>query len=339
MHKKDNKTATRSSDELVFELKSIFEQPDAGLKKSARGQASKSSHKKASYSTNVRAENHPADDSAASSGKKKKLDTSYTKDARGMSHVQRKKNQTRRDLTKVVCAILTVLFVITAAAMFRSYTRIKTISVVGSQKYGEEQLLSLSGLKIGKSIFSYSADEVTYAMDSIPDIHTKSVKKSFPNRIEIIVEDVTARAALLGSNENYTVISADGYVMSIGSERPDGLLEVRGLSGCSFALNTYMDQTDRNIRTVGAIDLIKALDESGLKDSVLYIDVSSATYTVLGLKSNYEVVLGAITTAPDCLYAASEAYQRFLPVYPDGGTLNVYSNSSIVDFTPVEPIS
>ena len=353
MLKKGGRSALFPTSDPSFDMELPLSQRESRPEKGAAlGQASKTSRERKNYSgaahagrertgsgsaSSIKRRNRRAESGSASSVKRKKLDTSYTTEARGISHVQRKKKQAHRDIIKVICALLAVLFVIAAAALFKSLTRVKTIRVVGSNKYGEAQLLSLSGLMSGKSIFSYSVGEMREAMDSVSDVRTTSVKKVYPNRIEITVEDVTARAALLASNETYTVISADGYVMSIGGKKPDGLLEVRGLSGYSFALNTCIDKTDRNIRTVGVLELIKALDGSELKDSALYIDVSGATYTVIGLENNYKVVLGAITTAPDCLYAAAEAYRRFLPVYPDGGTLNVYSGSSIVDFTPAEP--
>lgn len=345
MHKKGRKASLFPTEDPVFEMESTAanaaDKPEKSKPKTSERNANASHTGRPS-----RGKNDPAGsvskkshENERSNGKKRKLDTSFTTDARGISHVQRKRKQTRRDLIKIVSAILAALFVLAAAALFRNFTVVKTITVSGSKKYGQDQLISLSGLQAGKSIFSYSAEEVTDAMNSVSDIHTKSVKKIFPNKIDIVVEDVVPRAALLGSNGNYTVISADGYVISIGENKPEGLLEVLGLAGYSFALNTYIDRTDRNIRTVGALELIKALDESELNESALYIDVSGATYTVLGLENNYKVVLGAITTAPECLYAAAEAYRRFLPVYPDGGTLNVFHGSTVVDFTPLDPKS
>lgn len=285
----------------------------------------------------AKADNHAAGSADKRQGKKKKLNTSGVENARGISHEERRRKQNLRDLLKILSAVLCVLLILAAISLFRSFTLVKSINVSGSKVYGEAQLISQSGLSTGKSIFSYSEKDIKAAMDSIPGIHTRSVKKAYPNRIDITVEDITERAAILGANGSYTVISADGYVLSIGSELPEGLTEIRGLTGYAFALNTHIDETDRNIRTVGALELIKAIDEYGCGDLVRSIDLSGAAYTSIELQGGFTAVLGAVNTAHECLPIAIAAYERFLPVYPGGGTINVFNGSSIVDFTPHKP--
>ncbi|MBR3298752.1 MAG: FtsQ-type POTRA domain-containing protein [Clostridia bacterium] len=326
LHKKGGRDTRFPTEDPVFEMESAQSAADASASPAGAGEKAGATD----------ARSRSARDKGKQRGKKKRkeLDTGFAHEARGISHERRRRKQNLRDLLKVLSVVFAILFIIAAISLFRRFTIVKTISVTGSKQYGSEQLVSLSGLSTGKSFFSYKQAELSAAVDSVYGVRTKSVRKVFPNRIEIAVEDVAARAAIMGVNGRCTIISADGYVLSVGSEKPEGLLEVRGLSGFSFAPGTYINRTERSIRTVGAIELIAAIDASDIAEKALYIDLSGSAYTVLGLENNYRVVLGAVTTASECLYAAGEAYRRFLPVYPEGGTINVFNGSSIVDFTP-----
>lgn len=329
LHKKRVRAAAFPSVDPKFEMESVNE-PDEGSKNTAVS-PSGASHARSSAKTEKK-------ERASSRGNKPpKLDTSGVADARGISHELRRRRQTRRDFIKVLSVLLCIALIVAAASLIKRYTTVKTINVSGSQLYGEAQLLSLAGLSTGQSIFSAKESELKAAIDSIPSIHTKSVKKVYPNRIDIVVEDVFARAYIPGANGKYTVISADGYVLNIADEPSGELLEIRGLAGYGFAPGSYINDSAHNIRTVGALKLIKAIDERGYSDLIRYIDLSGAVYTRIGLESGFTAVLGAVTTAPDCIDIAVSAYERFLPLYPNGGTINVFSGSSIVDFSPNAP--
>ncbi|MBR5948117.1 MAG: FtsQ-type POTRA domain-containing protein [Clostridia bacterium] len=333
LHKKSGRDASFPSVEPKFEMEAVLNQysdPAGDAQTSARPEAAEGSKTTAKRGSDRK-------ESSKHGKKARELNTSGVEDARGISHEQRRRRQTRRDLIKVLSILLCIVLLFAAAALIKRYTTVKTIGVSGSRLYSEDQILSLSGISIGRSIFKVDENELRGAIDSIPSIHVRSIRKVYPNRIEIQVEDVFARAFIPGANGKYTVISADGYVLSIVDEPEEGLLEVRGLASYGFSPGSYIDDSAHNIRTVGALKLIEAIDERGYSDLVHYIDLSGAVYTRLGLSYGYTAVLGAVTTAPDCIDIAISAYERFLPVYPDGGTINVFSGSSIVDFTPNLP--
>lgn len=334
LHKKGMRNASFPSVDPKFEMEPILNQEDGG---SSDAQPSSALPETDAASSTTSKRGSKRDGSSKHTKKARKLDTSGVEDARGISHEQRRRRQTRRDLIKVLCVLLCITMLFAAAALIKRYTTVKTITVSGSRLYGDAQILSIAGISTGQSIFKIDESELRSAIDSIPSVHTKSIRKVYPNKIEIQVEDVFARAYIPGANGKYTVISADGYVLSIVDEPEEGLLEIRGLAGYGFSPAAYIDDSAHNIRTVGALKLIKAIDERGYSDCVRYIDLSGAVYTRIGLDYGYIAVLGAVTTAPDCIDIAISAYERFLPVYPNGGTINVFSGSSIVDFTPNAP--
>ena len=64
------------------------------------------------------------------------------------------------------------------------------------------------------------------------------------------------------------------------------------------------------------------------------IDLASSAYVTITVGKNYTIVLGSISTAHECMETAAKAYEKFLPEYPNGGTIQVFPDSTVVDFTP-----
>lgn len=276
----------------------------------------------------------PAEKKARRTREEDELDTSYIPEARGISHEERRRRQTLHDLLRIGVIVLVICAV--AAGLFFAFraTIVRHISVTGSNVYGEAQILSMSGVRPGKSIFFYSEKQIKDDINSIPDLRVVSVKKAYPNDIGVVVADITAYAAILSPNGVYTLISDDGYVLSMGESSDHGLITIEGMTGIGFALNTYIDKQNNTIRTVGAVRLLQAIESSPLAPHVRSIDLSSSQYVTLTCDGDYSIVLGAISTAPECVETACTAYERFLPVYPGGGTIQVFRGSSVVDFTP-----
>lgn len=316
--------------------RSVKVKDNGGKKEKLRNKKSKKSDKGAKPADEKKGRKASGKRGKKGSADEDKLDTSSIALARGISHEERRRRQTRRDLIKIGCVLLALGLI--AAGLVYGYHRtiVEHISVTGSSHYGEAQLLSMSGIRAGRSIFFYSENSLRNDMNSIPDIRTVSVNKSMPNRIDIVVSDITASAAILSPNGVYTLISSDGYVLSMGESTNKGLITIEGMTGVGFALNTYIDRQNSTIRTVGAVRMIQAIENSPIKDKVRSIDLASSAYVTLSLDNNYTIVLGSLSTAPECVSQAAEAYERFLPVYPNGGTLHVFRGSTVVDFTPAE---
>ncbi|MBQ7060725.1 MAG: FtsQ-type POTRA domain-containing protein [Clostridia bacterium] len=264
------------------------------------------------------------------------IDSSYATDAPGFSNEEHRRRQNLRDLLKIGCIVLAVLAVIGAGVLYYNHTIVKTIRISGSEVYGEAQLLSMSGIRAGKNIYLYKEEQLRADMNSIHDIRTESVTKIMPDTISIVVSDITPAAAIRSPGGLYTLISSDGYVLSMGEASNRGLLTIEGMSGTGYALNTFIDRNNTSIRTVGAVSLIRAIGASTIAGKVLSIDLSNSACVSILLENNYKIVLGSISTAPECIETAARAYERFLPVYPNGGTVQVFRGSSIVDFTPAD---
>lgn len=262
------------------------------------------------------------------------LDTADTETAIGISHEEKRRRQNRRDALQILLTFVCVITLIALGFLIYKLTIVDDIAVVGSEKYSQAQILSISGIQKGDNILLYNLNDLIAHIDAIPELSAVSVRRVFPNRIEIVVADHDAKAALIAANGTYTLMDSDGFVLSTGQTDPRGLPVIHGLTGTGFALNTYITEENLNIRTQTALVLLNTIQESSLNGYVTSIDVANSSYVKLGLVSNFFIILGDCSHAADNIATAAKAYALFLPDYPDGGTINVFFGSTVVDFTP-----
>lgn len=262
------------------------------------------------------------------------LDTSSVAVARGISHEARRRKQNLHDLLRLGIILLLIAVIVGGGILAYRWTTVKTISVTGSEKYGQAQLMNMSRIRTGRNILFYNEKKLADDMNAIPDIRIVSVKKKLPNTIDIVVADIVPCAAIEASGGSFSFISEDGYVLSMGEKDPGGLIVVRGMTGEGITPGTYIDKQNPTLRTTCAVKLIKAIRASSFAESVRAIDVSSSVCVTLTLDSAYTIVLGSLATADECVGTAAKAYAKFLPVYPNGGTINVFHGKTQVDFTP-----
>ena len=233
-----------------------------------------------------------------------------------------------------------IIFAVLLAVLFAAYgvyrlTNVREITITGSDKYDSSHIKDICGIQTGHNIFSYDLKDISEKINTVPELTVVSAKRHFPNKIEILVSDHEPRAAVPAGNGTYTVIDADGFVMSIGKKDTDGLIVIRGLASKSFKPGSQLNQAGNpDLRSAAALEFIKWIDASKMDDIVIGIDVSNISCVKLLLKNNFTAVLGTYPEATDNLQKAKKAYGILLPVYPKGGIINVFDNSTQVDFTP-----
>lgn len=254
--------------------------------------------------------------------------------ASGFSLESKKKHANFKEILKLIAKLALIAAVIFGLIMLYKLLHVKSVTVSGSLKYSETQLLSQSGIQDGAFILSYTKEKVEDSFEKIPDVSVVSFRRVLPNSIEITVVDKDARAALPAANGGYTLISADGYVISSGIESADGLVLVRGLSGKSYAVGSYINLDSDSASEAAVIRLLEAVNVSTLAHFVTAIDLSNSSCIKLEIGSSFTIILGDCVEAYQNITTAAKAYEYFSREYPEGGIINVFTGSTIVDFTP-----
>lgn len=254
--------------------------------------------------------------------------------AGGFSRESHKKRANIKELIKIFSVLIVILAIIIGAIIFYQKLHVSTISVIGSQKYSEKQLISKSGIQDGAFILSYSEEDIYALFAKIYDVSVVGFRRIYPDKLEIRVADRDARAAIPAGNRKYTIISTDGYVIGSNTDSSDGLIVIRGLAGKSYAVGSCINDDTQSAAGLAVIELLEGVDGSELSSIVTAIDLSNTSCIKFEIGDKFTIVLGDCIEASQNIDTASKAYAIFSKSYPEGGIINVFSNSTIVDFTP-----
>ena len=346
-----------SSDERILSYSPRFEKENAAAgkgssagnaaarKSSGAGKASRSrknNTKPVYYGTGAQTGEHPK---KKHTNKKKKPirnrpSLHNTEGNKAAAEENYKKLQHERNIAgfRRVLIIFAVLLII-LFGLYGGYrlTTVREIIITGSEKYDSCRITDLCGIQTGHNIFSYNLADISEKISAIPELTVITVKKHFPDTIEITVTDHTPRAAIPSGNGTFTIIDSEGFVMSIGREDTEGLILIKGLTSTSFKPGKHITNKDNpNLRSAAALEFIGLIDSCGMQDIAEGIDVSNISCVKLILKNDFTAVLGTYPEAADNLDKAKKAYEILLPRYPAGGIINVFDNTTLVDFTPNE---
>lgn len=238
------------------------------------------------------------------------------------------------EILKIVGKIALIALVVFGVIFGYNQLLVDEISITGSLKYSSEQLLSMSGIQNGAFILSYTDAKVASKLSDITDIKVLGIKKTFPNKLEISITDRDVRAALEMSNGMHTLISADGYVTDSGSMDTEGMIIIRGLSDHSYAIGSYINEGEINAAEASVVSLLEGINSTSLAKVITAIDLTNTSCIKLEVGDDFIIVLGDCIEAHSNLSTAAKAYDYFSIEYPQGGIINVFSDSTIVDFTP-----
>ena len=178
------------------------------------------------------------------------------------------------------------------------YANVKSITVVGCEKYPAEQVINLSGLYTGRNLFLYDLGEAKRAVSSDPYLDCIGIRRIFPDRLEIAVKERSEFMAIRSSSGRYTVADREGFVLAVGrSDGLDGLLPVYGLDSVGFTTGTRVDADRSALRPYTLMEIVGALGERS--GEIKYLDISNSASIKLVTVSGVTLMLGDAADAPE----------------------------------------
>lgn len=222
---------------------------------------------------------------------------------------KQKRTSKRKSKHKKVWPVILMAFVILFISVFTALSltvlfNVKTIKVAGESMYSVEQIISASGIKIGKNLVRLSADEHENNVERyLPYVGSAEIIKSFPDSIYINVTPAKEYAAFK-IDDKYAKVDAEYKVLEIVQQQPMGLLLIRNIEVGEISAGVKISFTDEAQR-----DSLKQLKDilADTKLHVTQIDVNSAVdmnfciedriYVKLGSANNInEKILHLVTT-------------------------------------------
>jgi cell division protein FtsQ len=228
--------------------------------------------------------------------------------------------------------VLTTLALLTAAFFI---LRIDLISVTGVSGPVSERIIGSSGIKKGSPIWLADLNKAKAGIESDPYIKVGRIEREYPSTIVIEAEE-RKEAAAIEYMGTFIVIDREGHVLSIGErENTDGLIRIKGLRLTGCQVNRDLSET-ADIFISALIDTIGAIEDQGLADSILEMDLSNP----LGIRLTALEGLSILIGQPERLDEKLMKLNELLPILKArgiaAGTLDLSAKAEPVYSPPPE---
>ncbi len=189
------------------------------------------------------------------------------------------------------------LLLITIIAIFgvSVFFRVTTIEISGAEKYTEEQILSVSGIKNGDNIFFINSEKVARTIKSnLPYLSEVVIDKQIPDTVKITVDESRPLAVIRYDSE-WWVVDQMGRVL----EKTDNLgaaekIKVSGITIISLGVGeTIVVGEEEQTKFAYLTDVLCAIQNAGITDSVDVLDVSNIANITFDYEGRFTVTLGS----------------------------------------------
>jgi cell division septal protein FtsQ len=218
-----------------------------------------------------------------------------------------------------------VLFCVLAFVAYQLF-QIRRITVNGCETLKEENIISLTGLEYGQSIFTVDTQQIMETMDTEPNIKPVSVNIEYPDGIVITIKQ-RKEAACIKKENALLIIDDECYLLKVLMQ-PDVVPYplVHGLQADAFKVGERVGVKDIYQLDVLSSVLVEAKN-SGI--SLLSIDVSLAANVVLETKDGYTVEIGDDTRLSNKFSLVKSVIKKIKEMGKTEGILNVASAANV----------
>lgn len=209
---------------------------------------------------------------------------------------QRRHNKRRRTrgrfpgLYKAVSAVLILAAVAAACAVF---FRVEEIQVVGNSRYSAQEIIDVTGVKIGDNLFMLDRAKLARGIQNrLPYIRTVSIRRALPDGLVITVTEGKAVAAVAYEG-SWWLMDSGGKLLESAPSAGDRAT-ITGISPLAPAAGTNLATAEaQRPRLARLRELLAALEENGLLERLDSVDLSEDYLVRFGLDGQFSVELSA----------------------------------------------
>ena len=202
-----------------------------------------------------------------------------------------KRRRRRRHGNYILYYILLVLLLVATGVVLSLtvFFKIETVTVVGTDKYPNNEMVQRTGVVIGENLFRIDTRTIEKNMREYPYVEGVEIRRNYPPEVVVTVTEATPMA-VVEMNEGYTVISTSGRILETGlGEPPASLPLVTGLRMPGRPGEMVGEDAQEGLNTLRYIT--QALASVGF-DSVQAIDLSDRLNIVLVYSDDITIELG-----------------------------------------------
>lgn len=129
-------------------------------------------------------------------------------------------------MVSFICFALVLAALVSAAVIF---FKIGTVEVSGESRYSRQEIIDASGLETGRSMFLFNKfASISRIFAACPYIDTVQMRRTLPDRIEILVTPCRPTAVLLSEDGFYIIDDGGKILEKTDKSGASGLPQVTG---------------------------------------------------------------------------------------------------------------
>ena len=232
----------------------------------------------------------------------------------------RRKIRVSKDVFEKVVLLCGFLLMASILAGLYYWMQIDRIEVEGNTTLARADVLTQSGINVGEHILFVNTRAAEERLEENPIIRTANIRRLYPNRLVIQIEEREPLAAISGGG-SYAIIDREGYVIAIQDTAED-LLQIYGMGATGFQLNQRIgEEDDFYSRTMLAV--MEALENSGLIDDMSSLDITQPLSIDLLSKEGYTIHLGQVDNLESKLASLPAVLDALESMGYSGGTIDL----------------
>lgn len=230
-----------------------------------------------------------------------------------------------------------LVLVLIAGAIFAVYKllSVQNIAVYGLVNKTADEVIALSGISRGESMFFVDTDRARASLLTDPFLEVQSVLVEFPTTVRIDLRERQIRAAVQ-FYRNVALIDEYGFVLETMDVLQDdlGIPVVGGLSVGTLEVGREVDVLDKT-QLIAMQVVLDELDKQGLTASAREVNVANLDSLVVFLRNGLEVQLGDRQEMESKIRWVTVTLPQLTAEGNVAGVLNV-SSAKYADFLPSE---
>ena len=197
-----------------------------------------------------------------------------------------KKQEKRRKISKILKYVFIVILILTAIvlAMFSPLFNIKEIIVKGNEKISQNEIISLSQVKIDQNIFKLLKSKVADQIKENAYIDDVIISRNLPSKLVIEVKE-RKPAYMIEYAGSYVYIDKQGYILELTQQKLElPILQGQATDSSEFTAGKRLNKDDlKKLAVVLRIMEIAEINE--ISNLITRIDMGNLNNIILGFET------------------------------------------------------
>ena len=215
-----------------------------------------------------------------------------------------------------------ILAAVCITAALYGFLKITDVQITGNMVYSSEEVLSASGLRLGRPLLLTRRGAVKRIVESqLPAVEKADVRIRLPGTVIIRIQEGTAVASLQMADGRILLLSAKGKVVG-ETDDPSGYVRLVGMNPLAGEAGRLLELEKVDAAKLDCLtELLTLLEEHGRIEEVRELDVSNLTSIRMNYADRFTVRLGGADRLKEKMNFLEQILEKLS--YGETGTIDL----------------